>query len=91
MTRLLVLMLFLALGCVKAYHIDETWSLREHRGAWIATVDNIDWPRSPTSTVREQMNQLKFLIGQLHLARLNAVYFQVRRIIEIETNIKRRS
>ncbi|KAG4077596.1 hypothetical protein HA402_003023 [Bradysia odoriphaga] len=58
--------------------IDETWPLREHRGAWIATVDNIDWPLTRTSSVREQKNQLKYLIGQLHLARLNAVYFQVR-------------
>lgn len=77
MTRLYVLALLSVLGCVQAYNTSETWPNREHRGVWIATVDNIDWPLTPTSTVREQQNQLKYLIGQIHLARLNAVYFQV--------------
>lgn len=77
MTRSYAFVLLLALGYAAAYNISETWPIREHRGVWIATVDNIDWPLSRTSTVREQQNQLKYLVGQIHLARLNAVYFQV--------------
>lgn len=77
MSRTSVLILLLVLGYSKANNISETWPNREHRGAWIATVDNIDWPLSPASGVLEQKNQLKYLVGQIHLARLNAVYFQV--------------
>ncbi len=50
---------------------------REHRGTWIATVYNIDWPLSPTSSVTTQQDQLKYLIAQISRAGLNAVYFQV--------------
>lgn len=77
MTRSCVFILLLVLGYAKAYNVSETWPNREHRGVWIATVDNIDWPLTRTSSVQEQKNQLKYLIGQIHLARLNAVYFQV--------------
>lgn len=80
MTRTYVSIFLLILGVleyVKANNTSETWPIREHRGAWIATVDNIDWPLTPRSTVLEQKNQLKYLVGQIHLARLNAVYFQV--------------
>lgn len=79
MTLSYLLPLLLVLGYAEANNISETWPIREHRGVWIATVDNIDWPLTRTSTVREQQNQLKYLIGQIHLARLNAVYFQVTR------------
>lgn len=50
---------------------------REHRGTWIATVYNIDWPLSPTASVTVQQDQLKYLISQISRAGLNAVYFQV--------------
>lgn len=50
---------------------------REHRGAWIATVANIDWPKSPTSSVATQQEELRFMIDQIAAAGLNAVYFQV--------------
>ncbi|KAJ6642329.1 Glycosyl hydrolase YngK, partial [Pseudolycoriella hygida] len=78
MIRTHTLLLLLVLGYVHAHNISEKWPNREHRGVWIASVENIDWPLTRTSTVREQQNQLKYLIGQIHLARLNAVYFQVR-------------
>lgn len=51
---------------------------REHRGTWIATVYNIDWPRSPTSSVTAQQDELKHLVSQISRAGLNAVYFQVK-------------
>lgn len=75
---LVVLTLLFIFGYAAVYHnIVDAIPLREHRGVWIATVDNIDWPLSPTYSVLEQKSQLKYLIGQIHLARLNAVYFQV--------------
>ncbi|MFL6468055.1 MAG: glycoside hydrolase family 10 protein [Pyrinomonadaceae bacterium] len=51
---------------------------REFRAAWIATVDNIDFPTKRTLSVAEQKAEL---IGSLELAkslRLNAIIFQVR-------------
>lgn len=57
----------------------ERFPGREHRGVWIATVANIDFPTSPNSSVEEQQAELRFLIEQLASARINAVYFQVSR------------
>jgi uncharacterized lipoprotein YddW (UPF0748 family) len=50
----------------------------EFRGAWIATVINLDWPTSPTSTPEAQRDQLVFLLDILKEAGVNAVIFQVR-------------
>src|SRR5258706_2695212 len=51
---------------------------REFRAAWIATVDNIDFPSKKTLSINEQKAEL---IRDLDLAkelRLNAIIFQVR-------------
>jgi uncharacterized lipoprotein YddW (UPF0748 family) len=49
---------------------------REMRGAWIATVTNIDWP---SSTVPEsQRQQLITLLNGLKNINVNAIMFQVR-------------
>ncbi len=51
---------------------------REFRGAWIATVANIDWPSEKGLSVEQQQQEF---IGLLDIARdmgLNAVVFQVR-------------
>jgi uncharacterized lipoprotein YddW (UPF0748 family) len=53
-------------------------SAQEFRGVWIATVDNIDWPRQATTDVESQ--KLEF-IRQLDMHKangLNAVIVQVR-------------
>lgn len=84
----LLMMLAFSSGCTDAYNTQETLPDREHRGAWIATVDNIDWPLTRESGVREQQNQLKYLIGQIHSARLNAIYFQVTKTIRMLKNLK---
>lgn len=79
MTWTYVVVLLLTLGYVSTHnYVTEEWPHREHRGAWIATVTNIDWPLAPTYTPAEQQSQLKHLIYQIKRAGLNAVYFQVR-------------
>ncbi|KAA3610548.1 MAG: T9SS C-terminal target domain-containing protein [Calditrichaeota bacterium] len=50
----------------------------EFRGAWIATVINLDWPSAPGLTTANQQKQLTDLLDQLKLAGINAVIFQVR-------------
>ncbi|GAB5519669.1 MAG: family 10 glycosylhydrolase [Rhodothermales bacterium] len=50
----------------------------EFRGAWVATVSNLDWPDSPNSTPAQQQASLIQLLDKLQASGLNAVMFQVR-------------
>jgi len=54
---------------------------REFRGAWIATVTNLDWPSTSNRNLfspQQQRDELVSLLDQLVAAGLNAVIFQVR-------------
>jgi len=51
---------------------------RELRGAWIATIADLDWPSSYKSTSAEQISKLKSIIDSLKSIGFNAVFFQVR-------------
>ncbi len=51
---------------------------RELRGAWIATVRNINWPSEPGLPVAKQKEQLLTLIQSAADVGLNALIFQVR-------------
>ena len=48
----------------------------EFRGAWIATVFNLDWPRE--SAPANQQAELRLMLDRLRDAGINAVFFQVR-------------
>ena len=51
---------------------------REMRGAWVATIKNIDWPSSPSETSGEQISELVEIFDKLKSAGINCVFFQVR-------------
>jgi len=51
---------------------------REFRGAWIATVVNLDWPSSPGLAPETQRTELTTILNGLKAAGVNAVVFQVR-------------
>ena len=51
---------------------------REFRGAWVATVANIDWPSKPGLTVAEQKAELIALLNNAVVLKLNALLLQVR-------------
>ncbi len=51
---------------------------REFRGAWIATVANIDWPKHFNDPPQKQKEDLKRLLDALDKAGINAVFLQVR-------------
>lgn len=52
---------------------------REFRGAWIATVNNIDWPTTKGTNVRgQQETELRAILDALQATGINAVFFQVR-------------
>lgn len=50
----------------------------EMRAAWIATVDNVDWPAKGTTGAEEQKKQFVELLDQLEAAGMNAVIVQVK-------------
>ena len=50
----------------------------EFRGAWIATVLNLDWPTSRGTNAALQQDRLVEMLDKLKEAGINAVFFQVR-------------
>lgn len=51
---------------------------REFRGAWVATVQNIDWPSRPGLPSEQQQRELIAIFDKCVELNLNAVIFQVR-------------
>ncbi len=51
---------------------------REFRGAWIASMSNIDWPSKPGLNASEQKAELRLLLDAAVKLHLNAVFLQVR-------------
>jgi uncharacterized lipoprotein YddW (UPF0748 family) len=51
---------------------------REMRAVWIATVENIDWPSSPTLSVDIQQKEMTSLLNLVKEYNLNTVVFQIR-------------
>jgi uncharacterized lipoprotein YddW (UPF0748 family) len=56
----------------------QVYPKREFRGAWLATVANIDWPRSPSDPPDLQKTQLTTLLDALRASGISSVIFQVR-------------
>ncbi|HSW29889.1 MAG TPA: family 10 glycosylhydrolase [Longimicrobiales bacterium] len=51
---------------------------REFRAAWVATVDNINWPSEPGLSAEEQQREAVALLDRLQALHFNAVILQVR-------------
>ncbi len=51
---------------------------REFRGAWIATVANLDWPSSPSLPPETQQNDFVTILDNLKAVGINAIVFQIR-------------
>jgi uncharacterized lipoprotein YddW (UPF0748 family) len=51
---------------------------REFRGAWIASVHNIDWPSAKGLSSASQQAELRKILDQVAALKMNAVIFQVR-------------
>ncbi len=74
LTIFLLLLLFLA-QCTFRLRMPPK---REFRGAWIATVANIDWPKHFNDAPQKQKEDLVRLLDALKRSGINAVFFQVR-------------
>ncbi len=72
----------LSLACLLALQIFAQNLLAqpaaEMRGAWIATVANIDWPSKPGLSADSQKAEIDSLFNVLQRTGLNAVFVQVR-------------
>jgi uncharacterized lipoprotein YddW (UPF0748 family) len=51
---------------------------REFRAAWVASVDNIDWPSEPALSVERQRAEIDAILDLAQRLNLNAVLLQVR-------------
>ena len=51
---------------------------REFRGAWVATIHNIDWPSAKGQSAASQQAQARAILDRLASLKMNAVMFQVR-------------
>ena len=51
---------------------------KEFRGAWIATVDHIDWPDTPSVNTEDQKTSFIKLLDMHKANGINAIIFQVR-------------
>lgn len=57
---------------------DAAIAPREFRAAWVATLDNIDWPSKPGLTTAEQHSEIRRILDAAVELKLNAVILQVR-------------
>ncbi len=73
-----VLWLLMALSPLSVARAQSTNPKHEFRGAWIATISNLDWPVSPFHPTSEQKTQLTAMMDGLADAGINAVFFQIR-------------
>ena len=58
--------------------LDGPASKHEFRGAWIATVVNLDWPTTRGTNAALPQDRLVEMLDKLKDAGINAVFFQVR-------------
>lgn len=70
-----LLLLILAMGFF--YSLSAESPKRELRATWLASVSNIDWPKS-TETATQQKASLKSILDGMQAARMNTVFLQVR-------------
>ncbi len=81
----LLLLLTINTGCVsKSFETDSYseeapyYGKHEWRAAWIATVDNIDWPSKPGLTADQQKEELLEYFDLFKEMNFNAIILQVR-------------
>ncbi len=73
----------LTIGCFLLFsNVLRAQPKYEFRGAWIATVANIDWPSKKGLSVSEQKQEFIDLINNLQLSGINALIVQVRPVAD---------
>ncbi|TWU26184.1 hypothetical protein Pla52o_00360 [Novipirellula galeiformis] len=76
--------LILVLGCLLSASPMESWSEeppaapREFRAAWVATVENIDWPSKRGLSTADQKTEIDRILDVAADLNMNAIVLQVR-------------
>lgn len=78
MSRLSLGLIALCLTTSSVCAADPPALNREFRGAWVATVSNIDWPSKPGLPADKQKAELVAIFDKCVQLKLNAVVFQIR-------------
>jgi uncharacterized lipoprotein YddW (UPF0748 family) len=82
MRRLVLLMSLPLVAAAQTSSVEDSLRapepLREFRGVWIATVNNLDWPSRSNLSVAAQQAELLAILDRLAELRMNAIVFQVR-------------
>ena len=72
-----ILVIILMIGLTISLKAKE-YPKREMRAAWIATVENIDWPSTPHLTTDAQKAEMVALLDSVKAYNMNTVVFQIR-------------
>lgn len=79
MSRPLLCLILILLGSIGAASAEAPPEpTREFRGAWVATVYNLDWPSKPGLPAEQQQRELRAILDRAVELRLNAILLQVR-------------
>ncbi|HEX7940037.1 MAG TPA: family 10 glycosylhydrolase, partial [Gemmatimonadaceae bacterium] len=79
MIRCLALLLALPMTALaQADSVVPPPPLREFRGMWVATVNNMDWPSRPNLSTEAQQQELLAILDRAAALHMNGIVFQVR-------------
>src|SRR5690242_2570351 len=78
MIKSVTFLLLLASTALAAPRTEPPPPMREFRGAWVATVGNIDWPSGPGLSGEEQQREVIKILERATSLKLNAIVLQVR-------------
>jgi uncharacterized lipoprotein YddW (UPF0748 family) len=68
-----------SIACLFAFlYVTAAEGAEEFRGAWVATVFNLDWPSKAGLPAAEQQAQLRAILDRAAQLKLNAILFQIR-------------
>ncbi|MEQ1821187.1 MAG: family 10 glycosylhydrolase [Fimbriimonadaceae bacterium] len=73
-------LLGLTLACAPASisQVEVPLPMREFRGVWVATVDNIDWPSKRGIPTEQAMSEMRGILDKAQMLGFNAIILQVR-------------
>lgn len=74
----LIIYIYICKGCTGQNLQQPFGDGREMRAAWVATVENIDWPSSKKLTAEQQQNEFKNIVSRYADAGFNALFVQIR-------------
>ena len=76
--KLTALTFLIIISCFQLFAQISVTPKREFRGAWLATVANIDWPSKPGLSTEAQKSELLQILDDHQRSGINAIMLQIR-------------